>query len=74
MSPPTADDDSRQLADYLTDHGPTQGRELRCFLGWGIDQFWAAVDEPLGGWFRLTLDGWALTDRGQMEGPAIRMA
>ena len=74
MSPPTADDDRRQLADYQTDHGPTHGHTLREALGWTVARFWAAVYDPAGGWFCITKDGWCLTADGERDGPVIRLA
>ena len=72
MTTPTVEADRRRLADYLADHGATPGFSLRDAMGWKPDRFWEAVFGPGGGWFTITTYGWALTERGERDGPALR--
>ena len=61
--------DRRQMAEYLTRHGPTHGITLRDALGWTAERFWDAVYGPGNRWFMLTIKGWELTEAGKIIAP-----
>ncbi len=63
MSPMT-DVFRKQIARYLTDHGPTPGDALAATLGMTLERFWPLINHP---WFEISAQGWGLTDRGRRE-------
>jgi hypothetical protein len=52
------EDDRRELAAYLRQHGPMTGPAIRAALGWDSARFWDAAAGSQ--WFTFTLDGWVL--------------
>lgn len=55
------------MAEHIANHEPMSGDEIRDALGWRMQQFFDAVYGWPDRWFRLTINGWGLTEQGQMR-------